>query len=165
MCAASRKTSSQLQALHEFRGDDGDAPQRRLGKRKPWPRDGIEQNDPQAGAVDFFIARTNGPGKLRNLERVRPRRQVHFQNAFVLVALRRGSGNQFGQDAARIIHQVAEALRNKYAVNITRRGLLELVRYATDLRSLSHGTGTSSRSFVRYDPMPPHVAAKVTDGK
>jgi elongation factor G len=42
---------------------------------------------------------------------------------------------------------------------------LELVRYATDLRSLSHGTGTFSRRFARYDPMPSHVASKVTDGK
>ena len=38
---------------------------------------------------------------------------------------------------------------------------MELVRYATELRSLSHGTGTFSRSFVRYEPMPAHVAAKV----
>ncbi len=41
---------------------------------------------------------------------------------------------------------------------------LELVRYATDLRSLSHGTGTFSRSFSRYDVMPSHVAsADATD--
>jgi elongation factor G len=39
---------------------------------------------------------------------------------------------------------------------------LELVRYATDLRSLSHGTGTFSRQFARYDAMPAHVASKVT---
>ena len=38
---------------------------------------------------------------------------------------------------------------------------LELVRYATELRSLSHGTGTFSRRFARYDAMPAHVAAKV----
>ncbi|HET7326645.1 MAG TPA: elongation factor G-like protein EF-G2 [Nocardioidaceae bacterium] len=37
----------------------------------------------------------------------------------------------------------------------------ELVRYATDLRSMSHGTGTFSRSFHRYEPMPANLAAKV----
>jgi elongation factor G len=37
----------------------------------------------------------------------------------------------------------------------------EIVRYATDLRSISHGTGTFSRDFRRYEPMPPNIAAKV----
>jgi elongation factor G len=39
---------------------------------------------------------------------------------------------------------------------------LELTRYATDLRSISHGTGTFARSFARYEPMPSHIASKVT---
>jgi elongation factor G len=34
----------------------------------------------------------------------------------------------------------------------------ELVRYAVDLRSITSGTGTFRRSFVRYDPMPDHIA-------
>ena len=38
---------------------------------------------------------------------------------------------------------------------------LELIRYATDLRSLSSGTGTFSRSFSRYDVLPTHVASRV----
>jgi elongation factor G len=37
---------------------------------------------------------------------------------------------------------------------------VEIVRYAVDLRSLSHGTGTFSRRPVRYEPMPPQLAAK-----
>jgi elongation factor G len=37
---------------------------------------------------------------------------------------------------------------------------VEIVRYAVDLRSLSHGTGTFSRRPVRYEPMPPALAAK-----
>jgi elongation factor G len=37
----------------------------------------------------------------------------------------------------------------------------EIVRYATDLRSISHGTGTFSREFRRYEPMPHNLAAKV----
>jgi elongation factor G len=39
----------------------------------------------------------------------------------------------------------------------------EIVKYATDLRSMSHGTGTFSRSFRRYEPMPGNLAAKVKE--
>lgn len=38
---------------------------------------------------------------------------------------------------------------------------LEIVRYATDLRSMSQGTGTFSRTFLRYEPLPAHLADKV----
>jgi elongation factor G len=38
---------------------------------------------------------------------------------------------------------------------------VELTRYAIDLRSLAHGAGSFTRSFVRYEPMPEHAAAKV----
>jgi elongation factor G len=38
----------------------------------------------------------------------------------------------------------------------------ELVRYAVDLRSLTSGTATFRRSFVRFEPMPAHLAASVT---
>ncbi|HSA52286.1 MAG TPA: elongation factor G-like protein EF-G2, partial [Yinghuangia sp.] len=38
---------------------------------------------------------------------------------------------------------------------------VEISRYAIDLRSISHGTGTFSRSYVRHEPMPPQLAAKV----
>jgi len=43
----------------------------------------------------------------------------------------------------------------------------ELVRYATELRSLTSGTATFTRTFLRYDPMPPHLAEqarKPSDG-
>ncbi len=40
---------------------------------------------------------------------------------------------------------------------------LEVTRYAIDLRSISHGTGAFTRSYVRHEPMPPHVAAKVQE--
>ncbi len=39
---------------------------------------------------------------------------------------------------------------------------LELVRYAIDLRSMSHGTGSFSRSYLRYEPLPSHLTDKVT---
>ncbi|GAC1408209.1 MAG: elongation factor G-like protein EF-G2 [Mycobacterium sp.] len=38
---------------------------------------------------------------------------------------------------------------------------VELTRYAIDLRSLSHGAGSFTRSFVRYEPMPESAASKV----
>ena len=37
----------------------------------------------------------------------------------------------------------------------------ELVRYAVELRSMTSGTGTFSRSFVRHDPMPGNLADQV----
>jgi len=39
---------------------------------------------------------------------------------------------------------------------------LELVRYSIDLRSMSQGTGSFSRSYLRYEPLPSHLAEKVT---
>jgi elongation factor G len=38
---------------------------------------------------------------------------------------------------------------------------VELTRYAIDLRSLSHGAGSFTRSFTRYEPMPESAASKV----
>ncbi|AYY13328.1 elongation factor G-like protein EF-G2 [Actinobacteria bacterium YIM 96077] len=39
----------------------------------------------------------------------------------------------------------------------------ELVRYAVDLRAMTHGTASFTRTFSRYAPMPQHLAAKVLD--
>jgi elongation factor G len=38
----------------------------------------------------------------------------------------------------------------------------ELVRYTVDLRSLTSGTATFRRSFVRFEPMPAHLATPIT---
>jgi elongation factor G len=38
---------------------------------------------------------------------------------------------------------------------------LELTRYAIDLRSMSHGTGSFTRSYLRHEPLPPHLSEKV----
>jgi elongation factor G len=37
----------------------------------------------------------------------------------------------------------------------------ELLRYAVELRSMTSGAGTFARKFVRYDPMPSHLADAV----
>jgi elongation factor G len=41
---------------------------------------------------------------------------------------------------------------------------LELIRYAIDLRSISQGTGSFTRSYLRYEPLPSHLADKVMAG-
>jgi elongation factor G len=41
---------------------------------------------------------------------------------------------------------------------------VELIRYAIDLRSLSHGAGSFTRSFARYEPMPDSAAATLKVG-
>jgi elongation factor G len=38
----------------------------------------------------------------------------------------------------------------------------EIGRYAVDLRSFSHGTASFTRSFLRYEPVPEPVAARLT---
>jgi elongation factor G len=38
---------------------------------------------------------------------------------------------------------------------------LEITRYAIDLRSVSHGTGSFARKYLRHEPLPSHLAAKV----
>ncbi|WP_067963965.1 elongation factor G-like protein EF-G2 [Nocardiopsis trehalosi] len=41
---------------------------------------------------------------------------------------------------------------------------LELLRYAVDLRSVSHGTGTFTRHYLRHEPLPAQLAAAHTGG-
>jgi elongation factor G len=38
---------------------------------------------------------------------------------------------------------------------------IELLRYLVDLRSMTAGAGTFTRAFLRFDPMPSHVAEQV----
>src|SRR5690606_33850424 len=38
---------------------------------------------------------------------------------------------------------------------------MELVRYAVELRAMTSGVGTFTRSFSRYEPMPTHLAEQV----
>jgi elongation factor G len=40
---------------------------------------------------------------------------------------------------------------------------LEITRYSIDLRSMSHGTGSFSRSYLRHEPLPAHLAGKVAE--
>lgn len=40
---------------------------------------------------------------------------------------------------------------------------LEIGRYAVELRSVSHGTGLSGRSYPRHEPVPPTVADRLCE--
>jgi elongation factor G len=40
---------------------------------------------------------------------------------------------------------------------------LEITRYAIDLRSMSHGTGSFTRHYLRHEPLPSHLAGKVAE--
>jgi elongation factor G len=40
---------------------------------------------------------------------------------------------------------------------------LELTRYAIELRSMSHGTGTFTREYIGHEPMPAQIAKKVIE--
>jgi elongation factor G len=40
---------------------------------------------------------------------------------------------------------------------------LEIIRYSIDLRSLSHGTGSFSRTYLRHEALPSHLADKVAE--
>jgi elongation factor G len=40
---------------------------------------------------------------------------------------------------------------------------IEVTRYAIDLRSLTHAAGTFSRHYLRHEPMPTSLAAKLAD--
>ncbi len=40
---------------------------------------------------------------------------------------------------------------------------VEIVRYAIDLRSMSHGTGTFTRRFSHYEAMPAHLASRAIE--
>jgi elongation factor G len=40
---------------------------------------------------------------------------------------------------------------------------LEITRYPIDLRSVSHGTGSFTRCYLRHEPLPSHLAGKVAE--
>jgi elongation factor G len=40
----------------------------------------------------------------------------------------------------------------------------EIIRYAIELRAMTHGTGTFTRTFARYEPMPHNLADKAKAG-
>ena len=65
----------------------------------------VLEDNPDAWAINLIIARTNRAGELSDLEA--------------------GSTEDIGEDASRIIHEIAETLRNEDGIHIAGCGLVE----------------------------------------
>ena len=103
----------QLQALDQFGGNGGDALLRRCRKRHPRIGMRIVEHDPQTRAIHIVVARTNRAGELRQLQRRRSRvREIEIR-ILRRVRLEWRVSQKLHQDAAGVVHQVAEALRNQ----------------------------------------------------
>jgi hypothetical protein len=115
-----------LEAFNEFGNDGSDALLRRLRKRGSWLGVGILENDPQAGAVAFVTTGADGARELRQFERERGGVSEIEVGVFRRVRLVRGMGEEIHEDAAGVINEVAETLRDEDSVHIAGRGLFEL---------------------------------------
>jgi hypothetical protein len=97
----------ELQALYEFFGDGGDARSRIGGESAALTGIFVAENDPEAGAVGFVVAWTDGAGELGEFEAC--------------------ATEKFGEDAAGIVDEIAKSLGNKNAVYVARSRVFELM--------------------------------------
>src|SRR5438552_2966636 len=77
------------------------------GEFAAWGRVFVAEDDPQSGAIGFVIAGADGPGELGELEA--------------------RAAQEFGEDAAGVVNEVAKTLGNKNGVYVAGSGLLELM--------------------------------------
>jgi hypothetical protein len=96
----------------------------------------ILENDPQAGAVGLVVAGADGAGELGELQRERRRMSEIEVSVFRRVSMEGWKGEQLHEDAASIIDQVAETLRDEDGVHVAGCGLLELVEVVVRKRAL-----------------------------
>src|SRR6266700_1698966 len=92
----------------------------------------VSQDDPQAGAVGFVVAGTNGSGEVRDFNT--------------------GAAEEVGENAASVVDEVAKALRNKDNVHIAGSGLFELGKVVVGERLFERDfDGGGGLVFVRDD--------------
>jgi hypothetical protein len=115
-----------LEAFDEFGNDGSDALLCRLRKRGSRLGVGILENDPQAGAVALVTAGANGARELRQFEREWGGVSEIEVGAFRRVRLVGRMGEEIHEDAASVINEIAETLRDEDSVHIAGRGLFEL---------------------------------------
>ena len=100
----------ELEAFDEFFGDGGDALLGGLGERGSVLGVGIAEDDPDAGAVGFVAAGTDGAGELREFERQRRGMREIEIGVLRRVGLVGRMGEEVHEDAAGVVHEVAETL-------------------------------------------------------
>jgi len=96
----------------------------------------ILENDPQAGAVGLVVAGADGAGELGQLERHWRRMGEVEIGVFRRVRLEGRMGEQLHEDAAGVIDEVAETLRDEDGVHVAGSGVLELVEVVVGKRAL-----------------------------
>jgi len=119
--------SGKLQALDEFFGDGGDARSRIGGELAALRGIFVVKNDPESGAVSFVVARADGASELGEFEA--------------------GAAQQFGEDSASVIDEVAKPLGNEDGIDVARRRLFELVEIVIGQR-LFEGDFDGGRGLV-----------------
>jgi elongation factor G len=81
---------------------------------------------------------------------------IRVPDAFVGAVMSDLSGRR-----GRVLGTEPDANGNERTVVRAEVPATELVRYAVELRAMTSGSGTFSRSFARYEPMPSHLAEAV----
>jgi len=81
---------------------------------------------------------------------------IRVPDAFVGAVMSDLSGRR-----GRVLGTEADANGNEKTLVRAEVPATELVRYAVELRAMTSGSGTFSRTFARYDPLPSHLADAV----
>src|SRR6266403_2022700 len=126
----------ELEASDEFVHDGGDALLRHWREGRTGLGMRILENDPQPGAVALVVAGADGAGELSQLERHWRRMSEVEIGVFRRVRLEGRMGEQIHEDAAGIIDEVAETLRDEDGVHVARCGVLELMEVVVGKRAL-----------------------------
>jgi len=115
-----------LEAFDELRRDGRYAFLRPRSKRRSWLGVRIPENDPQAGAVALITTGADGTGQLRDFQRGRSRVSEIEIGVLRRVRLVRRMGKEIHEDAAGVINQITETLRDEDGVHIAGSRLFEL---------------------------------------
>jgi hypothetical protein len=121
-------TLLELEPFYEFVDDSRDAFLCHRRERGSGLGMRILEYDPQAGAVALVIARADGASELREFEGQRSRVSEIEIGVFRRILLKRRMSEEIYEDAAGVVDQVAESLRDEYGVHVAGRGLFELVK-------------------------------------